>query len=104
MNLQTFYANKRATLEKLRPQFPSGCCIMRSLANGAAPGGMSECTLDAAALLITESTHRLATPEEAREFYARRNAETARCAPNSLTRVRALFDSAMSTKGTSNAQ
>lgn len=98
MDFQAYYKNVREKREQLTRTFPSGCCVVLSVYNLAAnsqPGGITECDLANAARIITDGTHRLATDKEAADFYSQRDAERARRAPGSVSRVQALFDEAM---------
>jgi hypothetical protein len=63
-----FYTNKRRTADDLLRAYPSGFCLVMS----ASPGTHSavEVTVDNAARLIVESSHRLATVTECEAFHA----------------------------------
>jgi hypothetical protein len=47
------------------------------------------------ARLITEGSHRLATDAETAAFHIEMDAERARRAPNSISRLRLLYDETM---------
>ena len=80
MDLRIYYQNRRAKCEELARQCGKDCVVV-SLPNpnNAAPGAMVECSVENAAKVIVERSHRLATAQESAEFYRQRDAATARC-------------------------
>lgn len=71
MTSQQYYSDLRAKTNALAAQYPDGCLLVVSVANllrGTTPGNICEVTVDNAARLILEGTHREATAEEIRAY------------------------------------
>jgi uncharacterized protein YggE len=98
MDARIYYQNIRARREELAARFPRGCCVavsLPSLSTHATPGAACEVSTQIMARLITEGSHRLATDAETAAFHIEMDAERARRAPNSISRLRLLYDETM---------
>jgi hypothetical protein len=98
MDAQVYYQNLRALRQELDLRFPGGCCVaisLPSLSTHATPGAACEVSNQIMARLITDNSHRLASDAEAADFHTRMNAERARRAPDSMSRLRLLYDETM---------
>lgn len=82
MNTSTYFADIRVQRTKLESQFSEGACLVVSvsvLGRYTTPGNVCEVTLDNAARLLVEGTHKLASPEESHAF---REEQAFKGAPN----------------------
>lgn len=97
MDFTVYYQAVRELRESLTQRFGADSIVVSvaNIAQNSIAGGVAEVTCGNAARVIVDGTHRLATDEEARAFTIRRSADTARHAPDSVSRVQALFDEAM---------
>lgn len=71
MTSQQYYSDLRAKTNALAAQHADGCLLVVSVANrlrGTTPGNICEVTVDNAARLILDGTHREATAEEIRAY------------------------------------
>ena len=90
MDFKLYYAAKRKTLEDLQTKFPGNSCLVMPTKAGSFSA--VEVTLDNAARLITEASHRLASPAEEQAFRAGQDLQRSRNASvDILTRARQQF-------------
>jgi hypothetical protein len=79
----------------LQVKFPNGDCVVVSVANelkATTAGHFFEVPVSNAAQLLTDGTHRIASEDEAGDFYKAQDAARARVAPmDTLERARARF-------------
>lgn len=71
MNSQQYYSDLHAKTNALAVTHADGCLLVVSVANllrGTTPGNICEVTVDNAARLLLDGTHREATAEEIRAY------------------------------------
>lgn len=79
MDIKSFVARMQEKRKELEGQYPKGYCLVQTVFNpntNTVGGVTCEVSVDQAARLITEGSHRLATKEEAEVF--RKQQEDAR--------------------------
>jgi hypothetical protein len=94
MDTTLYYAALREQRETLAKQHPSGFCLVVSVFNlqkQSAPGNLCEVTINDAARLLFEQTHREATEDEARAYLNRQGVEQSRLITDDLEKVRQQF-------------
>jgi hypothetical protein len=87
MEARTYYAAIREKQAALSAQFPNGCCAVVSV--NPANNGPCEVTLNNAARLLVEGSHRLASAGEIEAYNANQELRRAASGGNSLDSVRA---------------
>jgi hypothetical protein len=94
MNLQNYYREIRERKQELSGLHPDGCCLVISLErkDRAITGGtISEVSLDNAAKILTEGTHRLVTEAEQEAYRVQQAAERERAQMAATTAQRLRF-------------
>jgi hypothetical protein len=87
MDFRVYYTAIREKRAELGAQFSNGSCAVVSV--NRANNGACEVTLDNAARLLVEGTHRLATDSEIDAFHADQGLRRAATGAGSLDSVRA---------------
>lgn len=105
MNPTNYFSAIRQQRAALDSQFSDGACLVTSIrlpGRQCTAGVVCEVSLDIAARLLVEGTHRLASPEESHTF---REEQQLKSAPNGdpLEAARRQFGLLVSHKGDSNA-
>jgi uncharacterized protein (DUF1501 family) len=99
MDGQLYYKLIRQKRDELTVQFPQGFCVAVSVQNlpaNAKAGGMAEVSVGNLARMIVDGSARLATDAESATFHSEMDAARARRAPDSMSRLRLLYDEVMS--------
>ncbi len=103
--MHPFYQAKNTTKAELFKQNPSGFCLMSSTSSPGRQGlagRVCEVSIDTAARLITEGTHKLASDTEAAEFRNAQAMARARNAPAmTLDAAREAFKATMTERAAS---
>lgn len=87
MDFRVYYRAIREKRAELGAQFPNGCCAVVSV--NRVNNGPVEVTLDNAARVLVEGTHRLANAGEIEAYNADQGLRRAASGGNSLDSVRA---------------
>lgn len=102
MDIQKYYQQVRLTREELTKQIPSGFCLVMSVANlekNSTAGNLCEVTVADAARLLTDGTHRLATPEEVDGHRSAQDKERARISAEAVDNARKQFSAVLGVSG-----